>query len=62
MMQGFEATDNRFESMDKRSEELQRNMDRRFDAVDRRFALLQWAMGLGFVVLGTLVSVFGILA
>jgi len=55
MEKRFESADKRFESVDKRFEDLQHNMD-------KRFAMVQWGMGLGFVVLGTLVSVFGILA
>ncbi len=45
----FDAVDRRFEAV-----------DHRFEAVDKRFALLQWVMGVGFVMVGTLVTVFGL--
>ena len=34
---------------------------RRFEASDKRFTLIQWVMGVGFVMIGTLVTVFGVL-
>ena len=37
-------------------------VDQRFEAVDKRFTLIQWVMGVGFVMVGTLVTVFGVLA
>ena len=43
----FVAVDKRFESMDKRFDDMQVN-----------FARMQWLIGIGFVVLGSLVSVF----
>ena len=65
----FNAVDQRFEAVDQRFESLIETMngrfasvDRRFEAVDKRFALLQWVMGVGFVMIGTLVTVFGVLA
>lgn len=67
----FDAVDKRFEDMykymnkrfdavDKRSEDIQRNMDKRFEAVNKKFTLMQWVMAIGFVSLGTLVSVIKI--
>ncbi len=37
-------------------------VDQRFEAADKRFTLIQWVMGVGFVMIGTLVTVFGVLA
>ena len=54
----FDAVDKRFEAVDQRFESI----DRRFESIDKRFALLQWVMGVGFVTVGTLVTVFGLLA
>jgi hypothetical protein len=45
----FDAVDRRFEAEDKR-----------FEAVDKRFGLIQWVMGIGFVMIGTLVTIFGV--
>ncbi len=52
--------DKRFESVDKRFEDMQHNMDKRFESVDKRFNQLTWVMGTGFVVLGTMISAFGL--
>ena len=56
----FEAVDRRFEdnlnAMNTRFEAV----DRRFDDVNKRFAAVQWMMGIGFIMIGTLVSIFGI--
>ena len=60
--QRFEAVDRRFESMDQRFEDLIGYMNGRFEAVDKRFSTIQWIMGIGFVMMGTLVTVFGVLA
>ncbi len=61
----FESVDKRFESVDKRFEEMRHYMDKRFESVDKRFEdmnqrfnQLTWVMGTGFVVLGTMISVF----
>jgi len=55
--------------MDKRFEALQREMDKRFEAVDKRFEALekrlnfmQWFMGIGFGLLGLLITVANFLA
>ena len=56
----FEAVDRRFEAEDKRFEDLISHVDKRFEAVDKRFGLIQWVMGIGFVMIGTLVTIFGV--
>lgn len=53
--------DKRFEQVDKRFEEILHNVDKRFEQVDKRFVSIQWMMSLGFIVLGLLVSIFGLL-
>lgn len=64
MDQRFEALqvqlDKRFEQMDKRFESMQIQMDQRFDDMNKRFNSTQWLIGLGFIMLGTLMSVFQI--
>ena len=69
MAQRFEAVDKRFEAVDKRFEESSAHNDRRFDAVDKRFddlnarfTALTWMIGVGFVVITTLTTVFALLA
>ena len=54
----FEAVDKRFDDINKRFEIV----DKRFDDINKRFAAVQWMMGIGFVMVSTLVTVFGILA
>jgi hypothetical protein len=58
----FEAVDKRFESVQKetnsRFDSLQREMDKRFDAVDKRFNQLTWLIGLMFVSLSVIMTVF----
>ena len=39
-----------------------RHLDQRFDAVDKRFNTLTWMIGLGFVVITSLTTVFALLA
>ena len=64
--QRFEASDKRFaerfEASDKRFADLMRHIDQRFDAVDKRFNTLTWMIGLGFVVITSLTTVFALLA
>jgi len=55
--------------MNARFEALQREMDKRFEAVDKRFESLekrlnfmQWFMGIGFGLLGLLITVANFLA
>ena len=69
----FEAVDKRFEAVDKRFEDLIENMNKRFEAVDKRFedltgqmnhrfTTLTWMIGLGFIVITSLTTVFAVLA
>ena len=69
----FDAVDRRFEEStavtDKRFEELIAASDRRFDAVDKRFedvqarfTTLTWMIGVGFVVITSLTTVFALLS
>ena len=73
MAQRFEETgartDARFDAVDRRFEEAGAHMDARFDAVDRRFedmnarfTTLTWMIGVGFVVVTSLTTVFALLA
>ncbi len=48
--------DKRFEQMDKRFEQ----MDKRFEQMEKRFVFMQWLIMVGFVTLGTLISVIKI--
>jgi DNA anti-recombination protein RmuC len=60
--QRFEAMDKRFEAMDKRFEAMDKRFQDRFEALDRRFnrltILLTTLISLGFLGLGTLVTLF----
>ena len=65
----FESVDRRFESMDKRFGDLITHTDKRFESMDKRFddvheslKRTQWLIGLGFVLLTAVVTVFGLLA
>ena len=58
----FEAVDKRFEDMNKRFEDLIGYIDKRFEAVDKRFNTLTWMIGVGFVVITSLTTVFALLA
>jgi hypothetical protein len=60
--QRFVAVDQRFEAVDQRFEDLIRHMDRRFESVDKRFTALTWMIGVGFVVVTSLTTVFALLA
>ena len=51
----FEAVDRRFETVDKRFEELTGQMN-------HRFTTLTWLIGVGFVVITSLTTVFALLA
>ncbi|MDD9985732.1 MAG: hypothetical protein OXQ31_05645 [Spirochaetaceae bacterium] len=62
MERRFEAVDRRFEAVDKRFEDLIAYSDKRFDQVDKRFNALTWMIGVGFVVLTSLTTVFALLA
>ena len=54
--------DKRFEDMNKRFEELIGHIDKRFETVDKRFNTLTWMIGVGFVVITSLTTVFALLA
>ena len=56
------AVDKRFEDMNKRFEDLIGYIDKRFEAVDKRFNTLTWMIGVGFVVITSLTTVFALLA
>jgi hypothetical protein len=58
----FVAVDQRFVAADQRLEALIRHMDRRFESVDKRFTALTWMIGVGFVVVTSLTTVFALLA
>ena len=58
----FEAVDKRFEASDKRFEDLMAHTDKRFETVDKRFNTLTWMIGVGFVVVTSLTTVFALLA
>ena len=51
-------TDTRFQDlihqMDKRFEQV----DKRFEQVDKRFSLIQWTIGIGFIMMTVLMSVY----
>ena len=48
--------------MNKRFEDLIGYIDKRFEAVDKRFNALTWMIGVGFVVITSLTTVFALLA
>ena len=56
MEQRFEIVDQRFQAVDQRFDALKSEMNQRFDAVERRFNLLQWAVGLIYPILLTLLG------
>ena len=49
-------------SMDVRSEAMQRSMDVRFEALEKRLNFTQWMIGIGFGLLGLLITVANFLA
>ena len=54
----FEAVDARFEAVDKRFEAV----DKRFEDTNARFKLLTWMIGVGFVVVSSLTTLFALLS
>jgi hypothetical protein len=73
MAQRFEAVDKRFEELkahndqrfdavDQRFEESKAHSDKRFDDLNARFTALTWMIGVGFVVITSLTTVFALLA
>ena len=57
MKQGFDQMEKRFEQIDKRFEQV----DKRFDDFNRRFAGMMWLIGIGFVLISTLMSLYAFL-
>ena len=65
MLKGFEQVDKRFEQVDKRFEQVDKRfeqVDKRFEQVERRFAGMMWLIGIGFVLISTLMSLYTFLA
>ena len=58
MDERFRMVDRRFESVDKRFE----SVDKRFDDMHESLKRTQWLIGLGFVLVTAVVTVFGVLA
>lgn len=57
----FEDVNRRFEDMNRRFEDVNQRFDdvnKRFDEVNKRQLATQWAIGVGFVVLTTLVTLY----
>ena len=52
----------RFEAVDRRFEDLTANMNKRFEDLHKRFNGLQWMVIVGFVMIGTVLSIFGFLS
>ena len=55
-------SDERFDAVDSRFEESRAHSDKRFDDLNARFTTLTWMIGVGFVVLASLTTVFALLA
>lgn len=62
----FEAVDKRFEAIDKRFEESLKHTDTRFAdltaQMNARFTSLSWMIGVGFVVITSLTTLYALLA
>lgn len=58
----FEAVDKRFEAEDKRFEVVDKRFEDLTDQMNRRFSTLTWMIGVGFVVITSLTTVFALLA
>jgi tetrahydromethanopterin S-methyltransferase subunit G len=58
MKAGFDAVDKRLAAVDKRFETI----DKRFDAQQASMKVQQWIVIVGFVILGTMVSILGLAA
>ncbi len=54
MQKGFEYMEKRFEQIDKRFEQV----DKRFESFETRFNRITAVITVGFIVLGTLITVF----
>lgn len=62
MERRFEAVDQRFDSMDKRFEAVDKRFEDLIGQMNHRFATLTWMIGVGFVVITSLTTVFALLA
>ena len=60
--QRFEAVDKRFDAVDVRFEESRAHSDKRFEDMNARFTTLTWMIGVGFVVITSLTTVFALFA
>jgi tetrahydromethanopterin S-methyltransferase subunit G len=61
----FEQIDKRFEQVDKRFEQVDKRfeqVDKRFEDVNQRMSGMMWLIGIGFALLGTLMSLYTFLA
>ena len=58
MEKRFEQVDKRFEQVDKRFEQVDKRFDQMQHTMDQRFKSLQWFLGIGFVVITTLMSLY----
>ena len=54
--------DQRFEAVDKRFEQIDKRFDDLIHYVDKRFSVQQWMIGVGFLVITTLMTVYQFLA
>ena len=54
--------DKRFESLQKSADDRFASIDKRFDDVNRRFTMLMWAMGIGFTLTTTAISIVTVMA
>ncbi|MDY6969822.1 MAG: hypothetical protein SVR08_14345 [Spirochaetota bacterium] len=55
--EGFKNVDKRFETFDKRFEDLIHQIDKRFDDANKRFSLLTWLIGIGFISVNILIVI-----
>ena len=62
MEKRFEAVDKRFEAVDKRFEAVDKRFDDLIGQMNHRFTTLTWMIGVGFVVVTSLTTVFSLLA
>ena len=58
----FDAVDKRFDAVDERFAESRAHSDKRFEDMNARFTTLTWMIGVGFVVITSLTTVFALFA
>ena len=58
----FDAVDKRFDAVDVRFAESRAHSDKRFEDMNARFTTLTWMIGVGFVVITSLTTVFALFA